>query len=75
MNENLQKAIDIVGGQSQLAKKLRKAMKNKCSQSMVNYWLHDAKSGVPAEYCPALEMLTGIPKVKFRPDVYGGKNA
>lgn len=71
MNEILQKAIDIAGGQNKLAKKLRKIRKNKCSQSMVNYWLREAKNGAPAEYCPALEKITGIPKEQFRPDIYG----
>ena len=60
----LSKAIDLAGGQSALARELG------LSQSTVYAWLKTTKKGVPGEFCPAIEALTGVPRHELRPDVY-----
>jgi len=67
MNKSLQKAIDAVEGQENLASAIG------CSQSMISYWLHKAKKGVPSEYCLPIEQATSgkIRREQLRPDVFG----
>ena len=50
--EALQKAIDIVGSQSRLAREIGPGIK----QAHVYYWLTQAPV-VPAEHCPAIERI------------------
>jgi DNA-binding transcriptional regulator YdaS (Cro superfamily) len=61
--EALRKAIDIVGGQSELGKA--------CGvwQTAVSNWLK--RENVPAEYCPAIEKATKgeVRCEQLRPDV------
>lgn len=60
-NANLERAIDAAKGITALAKAL--GLK---SHSVVNQW---RKNRVPAEYCPQIELLTGIRCEDLRPDV------
>lgn len=60
----LSKAINLAGGQSALARELG------LRQSTVYAWLKTTKKGVPGEFCPKIEALTGIPRHELRPDVY-----
>lgn len=60
----MKRACDIAGGQSALAKKLG------VRQSHVWHWVHRSKNGVPAEFAPAVEKITGVPRHELRPDVF-----
>lgn len=41
------------------------------TQGAISQWL---KRGVPPERCKAVEKITGIPREKLRPDIYGRVN-
>ena len=62
----LGRAIDLLGGQSETARKLD------VHQSRVNNWLHRDRQGVPAEYCHRIEQLTDgrVQCHELRPDVF-----
>jgi DNA-binding transcriptional regulator YdaS (Cro superfamily) len=64
MNQHLQDAIRLAGGQEALASKIG------VGQSLVSYWLKKAKKGVSPEFAPAIEEATGIPCHQLRPDVF-----
>jgi DNA-binding transcriptional regulator YdaS (Cro superfamily) len=69
--EALDRAIEIAGGTSKLAKALG------IGQSNVSNWRsRDAKNaewkGPPAEFCPGIERATGVPCEDLRPDVSWG---
>lgn len=74
MTNPLLKAIDLIGGQSALARRLNEATSKNISQSHVWLWLR-AKKGVPAEYCLAIEEITHgrVLASDLRPDVFGNK--
>lgn len=59
----LQRAIEVAGGQTALAKKI------KTSQGHVWAWLNRDKK-VPAEYVLPIERATGISRHELRPDIY-----
>jgi len=59
----LQKAIEIVGGQTNLAHHC------KTSQQRVWNWLHRDKA-VPAEYVIRIEIASGVKRHELRPDLY-----
>lgn len=61
----LQKAIDIAGGQTKLAKKV------KVTQTAVSHWLTRNKR-VPAERAVSIEKATGgqVTRRDLRPDLY-----
>lgn len=63
--EALKRAVDLVGGQSALAKKLG------CKQQNVWHWLHKSKKAAPL-YAPAIEKATGgaVTKEELRPDIF-----
>lgn len=60
----LSRAIEAAGGQTALADKIG------VNQCVVWYWLHKSKRGVSAEYCNAVETVTGVPAYELRPDVF-----
>lgn len=62
----LEKAIQVAGGQSELARKCG------ASQQQISYWLHKAKKRVPAEYVIPIERATGgrVSRHELRPDLY-----
>ena len=57
----LQKSIELAGGQAQLAEACGVV------QSAVAAWVKRGR--VPAQYCPAIELATGIACEQLRPDV------
>lgn len=61
--ETLQKAVDIAGGQSALARVCD------VSQAAVWKWLQSAKR-LPAEHVLRVESATGISRHLLRPDIY-----
>ncbi len=65
--EALQKAIDIVGSQTQMAKKCG------TSQQRIWNWLNRDKK-VPAEYVLTIEQVSGISRHDLRSDIYPLKN-
>ena len=62
----IQKAVDVVGGQSRLADLLG------VSPSFVSQWVAGARP-VPATRCGAIESATGgkVSRADLRPDVFG----
>lgn len=54
----LRRAIEhpSIGSQSQLARLLTANMSREIKQGHVSHWL---KNGLPAEYCPSVEKITG----------------
>lgn len=51
------------GNQSELSRRTG------CSQQLISYWLKKEKS-VPAEWVIPFEKATGIPKHRYRPDLF-----
>lgn len=67
MENPLQKAVEITGGQTQLAKLIG------VRQSHVWNWLNRSLGVVPADYCRAIEEATNgaVTRYELRPDVFG----
>lgn len=63
-NDSLKRAVEIAGGQKQLAGLIG------TTQSQVWYWLEKSKKGVPAEFCVRIEETTGVRRDELRPDVF-----
>lgn len=60
----LRRAIEVAGGITRLANEL--GMKYQLLQG----WTRDGREyATPAEYCPAIERLTGVRCEELRPDV------
>lgn len=66
MNEQIKKAVDIMGSQAALARAIKK------TSVFVNDMLHQRKP-VPAALCPAIEAATKrkVKRADLRPDVFG----
>lgn len=62
----LERAIDIAGGMTALARKLSERGRDIKGHATVYQW---KLSRVPAEYCPDIEAVTGVPCEELRPDV------
>jgi DNA-binding transcriptional regulator YdaS (Cro superfamily) len=60
----LKKAVERAGGQTALGQRIG------VKQTTVRYWLTESKKGVPAQYAPAIERVTGVQRHELRPDVY-----
>ena len=60
-NIALQKAINLVGNQSELARKLQ------VSPQRVQKW---TKNRLPAEWVIPVESITGVKRHELRPDIY-----
>ena len=69
----LERAVDIAGGQTALAKAIGGSVK----QAHVWNWLNISKGRVPAEHCSAIELATGglVTRQQLRPDVFGKEAA
>lgn len=65
--EKFIEAIEIAGGQSELARKLG------IKQGHINMWVHRNKKAPPPEYVLQIEEITGISRHELRPDVFGDK--
>ncbi len=63
MNSAIYQAAKAAGGISALARQLGR------SPAVVQQW---TKNRVPAEYCPAIEAVTGVRCEELRPDVQWG---
>jgi DNA-binding transcriptional regulator YdaS (Cro superfamily) len=65
----LQRAADIVGGQTALASAIGPPIK----QGHVWYWLNQRRGKVPAEHCAAIEQATDgkVTRHDLRPDIFG----
>lgn len=66
MNQNIQKAVEVLGSQAAMAKAVG------VSQPFVNDMLHSRKR-VPAELCQKMEAATNgaVTRYELRPDVFG----
>lgn len=66
MNKHIKKAVDLVGSQAELARKIKK------SPVFVHQMLSNLKR-VPAELCGAIESSTDgkVTRYDLRPDVFG----
>lgn len=62
----LETACRTVGGASQLAKLLTDRLGRTVSKASVSRW---KKDGIPAEVCPDIEALTGVPCEDLKPKV------
>lgn len=62
MEYALKKAVEIAGGQTQLARQIG------VSQPAVWNWLN--KSPIPAEHVLPVEKATGVSRHELRPDIY-----
>ena len=67
MRNAFAEAIEIAGGQSAFARLISAAGKP-VSQQLVSYWLK--KGEVPAELVLRVELLTGVDRIRLRPDVF-----
>lgn len=65
----LLEAIEVAGGQSELARKLTEISSKPVKQQQVWNWLHREKK-TPAKQSVAIERITGITKERLRPDVF-----
>src|SRR3546814_8202552 len=66
----IQRACNLVGGQSALARKLLKTDGEPLTSQAVSYWC--AKNRVPAEWVVAIEAATDgrVTRQQLRPDLY-----
>ena len=60
--QSIEQAISVAGGVKALASAIGVP-----AQSV--YFWRDGKRRIPAEYCPSIEELTGLPCEAMRPDV------
>jgi len=67
METSIKRAVRLAGGQSALAKKLHVKHPN-IKQQHVWKWVRAGR--VPAEYCNAIEHVTGVTCYDLRPDVF-----
>lgn len=65
----LQEAVDLAGGQSQLAKKIKNLTGKNIGQGHVWAWINKSNKA-PAELCQVIEEITGVEKERLRPDVF-----
>jgi len=72
MSTYLANAIEIVGGQTALAKRITSFSGKRISQGHVWCWLN-RDNRVPPEYCFAIEKATDgrVTKSQLRPDIFG----
>lgn len=65
----IERAVQIVGGQSELARRIGGEVK----QAHVWHWINKSGGSVPAEHCRAIEEATEgkITRYELRPDVFG----
>ncbi|EAO1991567.1 cytoplasmic chaperone TorD [Salmonella enterica] len=72
--EALEEAIEIAGGQSELARKITVKSGEMVRQQHVWNWLHREELP-PAKKAIYIEMVTGVPKERLRPDIYPSLSA
>ncbi|EQM70012.1 hypothetical protein L682_11090 [Aquipseudomonas alcaligenes OT 69] len=67
MREAFADAVAKAGGQRPFAQKITTHQKP-VSQQLVSYWMK--KGRLPAEYVLIVERITGVNRLKLRPDVF-----
>jgi DNA-binding transcriptional regulator YdaS (Cro superfamily) len=67
----IKRAVRIAGGASNLARMMTIYGPEGLSRMTVCLWSKPGRR-VPAEYCPDIERLTGVPCEELRPDVNWG---
>lgn len=67
MRDAFAEAIHKLGGQGHFAQRISTDARP-VSQQLVSYWLK--KGELPAELVLRVELLTGIPRERLRPDVF-----
>lgn len=69
MNQNIQKACDVVGGQTALAKRLSIIARREIKQQRIYNWLNRGDE-VPVELMAPIEKATdgAVTRKDFRPD-------
>lgn len=79
MNEALNEAVRLAGGESRLVERMRLHLPqgDKVARAHLYYWRTKARAGAPAEYCRAIEQAVGgrVTAAMLRPDVFGGMPA
>jgi DNA-binding transcriptional regulator YdaS (Cro superfamily) len=60
MKENVKQALDAVGSKAKMARALG------VTRSAISQWTH-----IPVNRVAQVELLTGIPRAKLRPDIFG----
>ncbi|MBG5986718.1 helix-turn-helix domain-containing protein [Proteus vulgaris] len=65
----LKKAIDKSGGQTRLAKLITDVSGKTVKQQQIWNWLNRNKR-IPSDKVLLVELVTGIPRNKLRPDLY-----
>lgn len=72
MNIAFSKAVEIAGSQTKVAIGISKIVGKTVHQPAIHYWLYKSASGVPADYCPAIEQITNgaVTKSDLRPDLW-----
>lgn len=68
MKNAIQRAVEIAGGPTALARKLEEETGVKWLQSTVSNWL--ARGQVSVSCAIAVENITGVPRNELRPDIY-----
>lgn len=66
----LQRAVDIIGGQTALARVLS-TPDRPIRQGHVWAWLNRDNGALPPEFVLTVERLTGVSRHDLRPDVFG----
>ncbi|WP_420997613.1 transcriptional regulator [Cupriavidus sp. 30B13] len=69
MNTSLQRAVEVAGSQSELARRIG------VRQMHVWNWLNRSKGKVPGEYVLPIERATGVSRHDLRPDLYPPEHA
>ncbi len=65
----LKEAIEIAGGQSELARKISQASSSNVKQQQVWNWLNREQK-TPSKHVLFVEKVTGVSRVRLRPDLY-----
>lgn len=70
--EALQQAVDLAGGQTELARKINAIRDSKLTQGHVWAWLNRENRKVPAEFCLPISQIAGgeVRPEELRPDVF-----
>lgn len=74
MDTPLEKAVDLAGGQTALARVLSGDQPGRVKQGHVWTWLYREKRA-PVEWCPAIEAATGVRCEVLRPDTLWTRDA
>lgn len=71
----LRTAIEIAGSQTALAAQLTTILGSEVTQQNVSYWLATPGTRIPPKYCAGIEQITGTPRAKLWPELFGEEAA